>query len=192
MGVLFIVRVCTSLRGVVCWVQVPSFLLFLHNCLCSVVCYTHVHVFSCVHCSLLQELRLMFPNAQRLNRGNYVMSQLVQACIANDITDLIIIHEHRGDPGTLSNPHVTMYYIVPSTLSDSWKIKTSFCMLSYFLSLTSPSYPPPTLTLPSLPHWIHSLSLPPLSTPVSLTHLQCRWSGSLSPAVRPHGLLLSL
>lgn len=47
----------------------------------------------------LQEMRLMFPNAQRLNRGNYVMSQLVQSCIANDVTDLIIIHEHRGDPG---------------------------------------------------------------------------------------------
>ena len=41
----------------------------------------------------------MFPNAQRLNRGNYVMTQLVQACVSNDITDLIIIHEHRGDPG---------------------------------------------------------------------------------------------
>ena len=40
----------------------------------------------------------MFPNAQRLNRGNYVMSQLVHACKANDVTDLIIIHEHRGEP----------------------------------------------------------------------------------------------
>ncbi|CAI8003966.1 U3 small nucleolar ribonucleoprotein protein IMP4, partial [Geodia barretti] len=48
-----------------------------------------------------KELRLIFPNAQRLNRGNYVMSQLVQACVANDVTDLIIIHEHRGDPGIL-------------------------------------------------------------------------------------------
>ena len=47
----------------------------------------------------LQELRLIFPNAQRLNRGNFVMSQLVQACRANNITDLIIVHEHRGDPG---------------------------------------------------------------------------------------------
>ncbi len=45
-----------------------------------------------------QELRLMFPNAQRLNRGNYVMSQLVHACRANDVTDLVIIHEHRGEP----------------------------------------------------------------------------------------------
>lgn len=48
----------------------------------------------------LQELRLIFPNAQRLNRGNYVMAQLVEACRANDITDLIIVHEHRGEPGS--------------------------------------------------------------------------------------------
>ena len=27
------------------------------------------------------------------------MSQLVQACRANDVTDLIIAHEHRGEPG---------------------------------------------------------------------------------------------
>ncbi len=40
----------------------------------------------------------MFPGAQRLNRGNYVMSQLVHACRANDVTDLIVIHEHRGEP----------------------------------------------------------------------------------------------
>lgn len=48
-----------------------------------------------------KELRLIFPNSQRLNRGNYVMSQLVQACRANDVTDLIIAHEHRGEPGKL-------------------------------------------------------------------------------------------
>ena len=47
----------------------------------------------------LQELRLIFPNSQRLNRGNYVMSQLVQACRANEVTDLILVHEHRGEPG---------------------------------------------------------------------------------------------
>lgn len=29
------------------------------------------------------------------------MTQLVQACRANNVTDLIIVHEHRGDPGTL-------------------------------------------------------------------------------------------
>ena len=46
-----------------------------------------------------KELKLMFPNSQRLNRGNYVINQLVSACKANDVTDLIIVHEHRGEPG---------------------------------------------------------------------------------------------
>ena len=41
----------------------------------------------------------MFPNCQRMNRGNYVISQLVNACTTNGITDLIIVHEHRGEPG---------------------------------------------------------------------------------------------
>ena len=49
-----------------------------------------------------QELRLIFPNAQRLNCGNYVMDQLVDACRANNVTDLIIVHEHRGEPGRQS------------------------------------------------------------------------------------------
>ena len=43
----------------------------------------------------------MFPNCQRMNRGNYVINQLVHACTANNITDLIIVHEHRGEPGIL-------------------------------------------------------------------------------------------
>ena len=45
-----------------------------------------------------QELRLVFPNAQRLNRGNYEMKQLLNACRANAVTDFIVIHEHRGQP----------------------------------------------------------------------------------------------
>lgn len=49
----------------------------------------------------------MLPNSQRLNRGNYVMGQLVQACRANDVTDLIIIHEHRGEPSEITN-----YFII--------------------------------------------------------------------------------
>ena len=60
------------------------------------------------HCVLMiffffhKELRLIFPNSQRLNRGNYVLSQLVQACRANEVTDLILVHEHRGEPGRLT------------------------------------------------------------------------------------------
>ena len=43
----------------------------------------------------------MFPNSQRINRGNYEVKQLVDACRANDVTDLILLHEHRGVPGII-------------------------------------------------------------------------------------------
>lgn len=47
----------------------------------------------------MQEIRLVFPNSHRINRGNYVVKELADACRANDITDLIVLHEHRGIPG---------------------------------------------------------------------------------------------
>ncbi|XP_030856046.1 U3 small nucleolar ribonucleoprotein protein IMP4 [Strongylocentrotus purpuratus] len=53
-----------------------------------------------------KELKLILPNAQRLNRGNYEISQLVQACRANDVTDLIMVHEHRGVPDALQICHL--------------------------------------------------------------------------------------
>ncbi|KAJ3161020.1 snoRNA-binding rRNA-processing protein imp4 [Geranomyces variabilis] len=45
-----------------------------------------------------KEMRLMFPNSQRINRGNYVLKDIVDACKSNDATDLVILHEHRGQP----------------------------------------------------------------------------------------------
>ena len=41
----------------------------------------------------------MIPNSQRINRGQFVVGKLVEACNANGATDLIIVHEHRGVPG---------------------------------------------------------------------------------------------
>lgn len=41
----------------------------------------------------------MFPGAQRMNRGNHETASLVRACKANSVTDLIIVHETRGQPG---------------------------------------------------------------------------------------------
>lgn len=46
-----------------------------------------------------KEMRLCVPSSQRINRGNYVMKNLVETCRANQVTDLIILHEHRGQPG---------------------------------------------------------------------------------------------
>ncbi|KAI8364793.1 anticodon-binding protein [Radiomyces spectabilis] len=45
-----------------------------------------------------KEMRLVFPNSQRINRGNHVMKEIVEACRSNEVTDLIILHEHRGQP----------------------------------------------------------------------------------------------
>lgn len=54
----------------------------------------------------VKELRLIFPNAQRMNRGNYEMKQLIHACRANDVTDFVIVHEHRGVPDSLVVCHL--------------------------------------------------------------------------------------
>lgn len=54
----------------------------------------------------VKELRLIFPNAQRMNRGKYEMKQLIHACRANDVTDFIVIHEHRGVPDNLVISHL--------------------------------------------------------------------------------------
>ncbi|ORX63112.1 Brix-domain-containing protein [Hesseltinella vesiculosa] len=45
-----------------------------------------------------KEMRLIFPNSQRINRGNHVMKEIVDACRSNEVTDLIILHETRGKP----------------------------------------------------------------------------------------------
>eukprot|EP00118_Oscarella_pearsei_P026540 m.310062 g.310062 ORF g.310062 m.310062 type:complete len:295 (+) comp49388_c0_seq1:27-911(+) len=54
----------------------------------------------------VKELKLIFPNSQRINRGNYVINDLVKACRANNVTDLIMIHEHRGEPDALIVCHL--------------------------------------------------------------------------------------
>ncbi|KAI0234428.1 U3 small nucleolar ribonucleoprotein IMP4 [Lamellibrachia satsuma] len=50
-----------------------------------------------------KEMRLIFPNSQRINRGNYEIKQLVQACRSNEVTDLLIVSEHRGNPADLQH-----------------------------------------------------------------------------------------
>lgn len=47
----------------------------------------------------------MFPNSKRINRGGYVTKDLVDACRQNDVTDLIVLHEHRGVPDGMIVSH---------------------------------------------------------------------------------------
>jgi U3 small nucleolar ribonucleoprotein protein IMP4 len=66
----------------------------------------------------VKELRLIFPNSQRMNRGNYEMKQLLHACRANNVTDFIIVHEHRGVPDALVVCHLPYGPTAYFTLSD--------------------------------------------------------------------------
>ncbi|ODV67045.1 U3 small nucleolar ribonucleo protein IMP4 [Hyphopichia burtonii NRRL Y-1933] len=52
-----------------------------------------------------KELKLFFPNSLKLNRGNYIIPDLVQSCNRTAITDLVLIHEHRGVPTSLTISH---------------------------------------------------------------------------------------
>src|ERR1700722_14441643 len=52
-----------------------------------------------------KEMRLVFPNSQRINRGNHVLTEIVDVCRGNGVTDLVLIHEHRGNPDCLVFSH---------------------------------------------------------------------------------------
>lgn len=50
---------------------------------------------SCDLAVILQEIKLLFPNSQRMNRGTYESKQLIEACRSNNVTDFIVLHETR-------------------------------------------------------------------------------------------------
>lgn len=52
-----------------------------------------------------KEMRLAIPNSTRLNRGGYTIKELASACRSNAITDLIVLHEHRGIPDAMIVSH---------------------------------------------------------------------------------------
>ena len=54
----------------------------------------------------LKELKMVFPNSQRINRGNTEIKELVESCRLNDVSDLILVHEHRGVPDGLIVCHL--------------------------------------------------------------------------------------
>jgi len=54
----------------------------------------------------LKELRLVFPNSQRINRGNAVIKEIIEAARSNDFSDIVIVHEHRGEPDGLIVSHL--------------------------------------------------------------------------------------
>ncbi|KAJ1922549.1 snoRNA-binding rRNA-processing protein imp4 [Tieghemiomyces parasiticus] len=61
-----------------------------------------------------KEMRMVFPNAQKVNRGKYVTEEIMETCRANDVTDLIILGESKGQPDSMIVSHLpygpTVYF----------------------------------------------------------------------------------
>jgi U3 small nucleolar ribonucleoprotein protein IMP4 len=68
----------------------------------------------------LKELRLVFPNCHRMNRGGTSMKELVDVTKAEGFTDLIIVHETRGVPDGMIVSHMpngpTAYFNLSNTI----------------------------------------------------------------------------
>lgn len=54
----------------------------------------------------VKELCLVFPNAQRINRGGTQIKELVETARAANFTDIVMVHEHRGKPDGLVVSHL--------------------------------------------------------------------------------------
>ncbi|KAF3319729.1 uncharacterized protein LOC144567249 [Carex rostrata] len=54
----------------------------------------------------VKELKIVFPNSIRMNRGGQVLSEIVESCRAHEYTDVILVHEHRGVPDGLIVSHL--------------------------------------------------------------------------------------
>lgn len=67
-----------------------------------------------------KEFKLLIPNSQRINRGGYKMSELIESCKANNVTDFIVLHETRGEPDGLVICHLpfgpTAYFQILNTV----------------------------------------------------------------------------
>ncbi|KAI9705142.1 MAG: snoRNA-binding rRNA-processing protein imp4 [Candelina mexicana] len=55
--------------------------------------------------SFAKEIRLLLPTALRLNRGNLILPNLVTSALAAGLSDLVLLHEHRGTPTALTVSH---------------------------------------------------------------------------------------
>ncbi|KAL9121939.1 MAG: hypothetical protein Q9187_001503 [Circinaria calcarea] len=52
-----------------------------------------------------KEIRLLLPTSIRLNRGNLILPNLVSSANSSGLSDLILLHEHRGTPTALTVSH---------------------------------------------------------------------------------------
>jgi U3 small nucleolar ribonucleoprotein protein IMP4 len=52
-----------------------------------------------------KEIRLLLPTSVRLNRGNLILPDLVKSAQSAGLSDIVLLHEHRGAPNALTLSH---------------------------------------------------------------------------------------
>ena len=52
-----------------------------------------------------KEVRLLLPTGVRLNRGNLVLQDMVKSAQKAGLSDVILVHEHRGTPTAMTISH---------------------------------------------------------------------------------------
>ncbi|QUC20356.1 uncharacterized protein UV8b_04597 [Ustilaginoidea virens] len=52
-----------------------------------------------------KEIRLLLPTSVRLNRGNLILPDLVKSAQTAGLSDIVLLHEHRGTPSALTISH---------------------------------------------------------------------------------------
>lgn len=52
-----------------------------------------------------KEIRLLLPTSIRMNRGGLILPDLVQSAQSAGLTDIVLLHEHRGTPTALTLTH---------------------------------------------------------------------------------------
>jgi len=65
------------------------------------------------------EVRLLFPGAVRVNRGASTMADVVAAAKGADFTDIVALHETRGEPDAMIVSHLPFGPTVHFTLSGA-------------------------------------------------------------------------
>ncbi|ONK80503.1 uncharacterized protein A4U43_C01F18510 [Asparagus officinalis] len=54
----------------------------------------------------VKELKFVFPNSTRMNRGGQVLSEIIESCRAHEFTDVILVYEKQGIPNSLVVCHL--------------------------------------------------------------------------------------
>jgi U3 small nucleolar ribonucleoprotein protein IMP4 len=66
-----------------------------------------------------KEVKLLFPNSVRINRGNNRVDELVGSCKESEFTDMVVVQETRGEPDGIVVCHLPLGPTAFFTLSGA-------------------------------------------------------------------------